>query len=120
VEDDGESWSGRAGGVDRRMLRKLRAGSVPVEAELDLHGLTRAAAAPALERFLAAARAAGRRCLLVIHGRGLHSEGGSAALRPVVRQALIGGASAGAVLAFTSAPPALGGSGATLIYLRRP
>ena len=124
IDEQGESWSGRADGVDRRVVRKLRAGALPVEATLDLHRKPRAAAAAALDQFVGAARAAGRRCLLVIHGRGLHSETGTAPaagppLRQVVKEALLAGPHAAAVLAFSSAPPSQGGAGATLILLRR-
>lgn len=115
----GETWSARADGVDARVSRKLRAGHLPVEAELDLHGLTRAPAVAALDRFLAEARRVGQRCLLVIHGRGLHSGAEGAALREVVRAALLTGNHAGVVLACGTAPPARGGAGATLVLLRR-
>ncbi|MEO8211829.1 MAG: Smr/MutS family protein [Myxococcales bacterium] len=115
----GHAWTLRADGVDRRMLRKLRAGEIPVEAELDLHGLTRARAAAAVDRFLAAARAGGRRSVLIIHGRGLHSGTDGPALRDAVRAALTGGIHAAAVLACCAAPPARGGAGATVVLLRR-
>ncbi|HEY4393276.1 MAG TPA: Smr/MutS family protein [Polyangia bacterium] len=119
VEEVGELWSARASGIDRRFARKLAAGKVEVEARVDLHGRTRAESARTLERFLAAARAAGRRCLLVIHGRGLHSGHDGPALREAVRRELTEGAQAAHVLACASAPPTLGGGGATLIWLRR-
>ena len=119
VEDTAQGWTARADGVDRRVLRKLRDGTLPVEERLDLHGLTRVKALAALERFVSTSRATGRRCLLVIHGRGLHSGDEGATLRDVVRAALTAGPLSGAVLACTLAPPAHGGAGATLVYLRR-
>lgn len=115
----GETWTARADGVDRRIVRKLRDGGIPVETRVDLHGLTRAKAADVLDRFVTGSRAAGRRCLLVIHGRGLHSGPEGPALRDVVRDCLTTGAHAGAVLACGSAPAASGGPGATIVYLRR-
>ena len=119
MEETGEVWTARADGVDRRVVRKLRAGEIPIEAEVDLHGLTRLKAADALNRFLTASRAAHRRCLLIIHGRGLHSGPDGPALRDVVRDRLTAGAHAGAVLACGSAPAASGGPGATIVFLRR-
>lgn len=119
IEETTQGWTARADGVDRRVLRKLRDGGIAIDAQLDLHGLTRAKALAALERFVAVSRASGRRCLLVIHGRGLHSGGDGPALASAVRQALTEGAQAGVVLACTSAPPAKGGTGATLVYLRQ-
>jgi DNA-nicking Smr family endonuclease len=118
-EDTGEIWTARADGVDRRIFRKLRRGEIPVEARVDLHGLTRANAARALARFMTASRGADHRCLLVIHGRGLHSGGEGAALRELVRRELTAAAHTGAVLACGTAAPCQGGPGATVVYLRR-
>jgi DNA-nicking Smr family endonuclease len=119
TEEAGELWSARANGIDRRFARKLAAGKIPVEARVDLHGRSRSESTRALERFLAMAAAEGRRCVLVIHGRGLHSGSDGPALREAVREALTGGPHATRVLACSSAPPALSGAGATLVWLRR-
>ncbi|MES1164778.1 MAG: Smr/MutS family protein [Verrucomicrobiota bacterium] len=119
VEETGASWSARADGVSARILRRLRGGVLPVETHVDLHGLTRGPAAAALERFVTAAHQAGRRSLLVIHGRGLHSGPEGPALRDLVRDHLTVGPLAARVLACGSASPAHGGAGATVLYLRR-
>jgi DNA-nicking Smr family endonuclease len=119
VQDTGEVWTARADGVDARLLRKLRAGERPIEARLDLHGLTRTRATVAINGFLAASRAAGQRCLLIIHGRGLHSGPNGPALREAVRASLTAGPQSGAVLVCCTAPPEKGGAGATLVFLRR-
>ena len=119
VEEAGELWSARADGIDRRFIRKLAAGKIEIEARIDLHGRSRSESERALDRFLDSARANGQRCLLVIHGRGLHSGADGPALRETVRRALIQGPHAAAVLACVTAPPALGGGGATLVWLRR-
>jgi DNA-nicking Smr family endonuclease len=102
-------------------VRRLRAGDPGVEARLDLHGHGREAALTALERFVEAARADGRRALLIIHGRGAHSSNDGPVLKPLVWRWLASSrAAAAAVLAFASAGPAHGGDGATLILLRKP
>jgi DNA-nicking Smr family endonuclease len=119
VEEAGETWTARANGIDRRFTSKLRSGALPVEARIDLHGRSREEALRTLERFVAGATAGGRRCVLVIHGRGLHSSGEGPTLRDAVREALIAGAIAGHALAASSAPPSLGGAGATVGWLRR-
>lgn len=120
VEVAGGTVAGRAPGIEARQLRSLRAGDYPIEARLDLHGRARAEAAPALERFVAAAAASGRRCLLVIHGRGNRSAPDGPVVRPAVWDWLSGSRRARAsVMAFVSAPPRLGGAGATLILLRK-
>lgn len=115
----GGEWQLCAGGVDRRAIKRLRAGDVAIEARLDLHGLTRGRASDALERFLVSARAGGRRVLLVIHGRGLHSGADGPTLTQLVRDALGRGAHAPAILAAVSAPARLGGEGATVVWLRK-
>ena len=119
VEEVGEQWTARADGIDRRFTRKLAAGKVAIEARLDLHGHSRSESERVLERFLDSARANGQRCLLVIDGRGLHSGTDGPALREAVRTALLEGVHAAHVLACVTAPPPLGGGGATLIWLRR-
>jgi DNA-nicking Smr family endonuclease len=119
MEEVGESVTALAPGVDRRVLKRLRAGQFPVDAELDLHGRSREQAAADLVRFFARAREEARRCLLVIHGRGLGSGPEGAVLRGLVRETLAQGGLGRQVLAFATAPPALGGEGALLVLLRR-
>jgi len=119
VEVVGETWTARANGIDRKLVRKLGAGQLGVEARIDLHGRSRDETTRGLERFVAQALAAGQRAVLVIHGRGLHSSGEGPTLRDVVRESLTGGVLGAHVLACSSAPPALGGPGATLVWLRR-
>ena len=108
-----------ASGIDRRVLKRLRAGQFPVEAELDLHGRSRERAREDLLRFVARVRDEGKRCVLVIHGRGLGSGPEGAVLPAMVRETLAEGPLRRHVLAFTSAPPAMGGDGALLVLLRR-
>jgi len=118
VERLGERSEGLAAGIDRRHLVRLRRGEVPVELRVDLHGLAAAEARRRLATELARAQAAGLRCVLVVHGRGLHSEG-PAVLREGVAEWLSAGPLAARVMAFASARPADGGSGATYVLLRR-
>ena len=118
VERLGERTEGLAAGIDRQHLLRLRRGEVPVDLRVDLHGLVAAEARRRLGAELERAQAAGLRCVLVIHGRGLHSEG-SAVLREGVAEWLVAAPLAGRVMAFTSARPEDGGSGATYVLLRR-
>jgi DNA-nicking Smr family endonuclease len=74
----------------------------------------------ALESFVATAHARGARALLVIHGRGHGSDAGGPVLRPAIWNWLASAASAhGGVMAFVSARPHDGGTGATVVLLRR-
>jgi len=101
--------------VPRRTLTDLRRGRWVIQAELDLHGLTREEARLALNDFLDDCKRRDLRCLRVIHGKGLSSPGRQPVLRPLVRHWLIRHA---AILAFCPAKPADGGSGALLLLLR--
>jgi DNA-nicking Smr family endonuclease len=47
---------------------------MPIDAVLDLHGMTTAEAKLALESFFATAERSGCRKVLIVHGKGLHSE----------------------------------------------
>src|SRR5437868_6808151 len=60
----------RFAGIDRANAERLKRGLHRIEARLDLHGMTQAEAHGALSAFIASSRVAGRRCVLVITGRG--------------------------------------------------
>lgn len=104
-------------GLDRRSDRRLRRGDMEIEARLDLHGHTRDAAYEMLCRFIAGQAGQGRRCVLVITGKG-RGEGPG-----VLRAALPGWLGAPPlrddVLRFYPAQPRDGGEGAFYILLRR-
>lgn len=116
AEVDGDRYAARAPGVSRTQIAELRAGRIRAEATLNLHGDTVAAATPRLHQFLVESRRLGRRCVLIIHGKGLHSERG-APLRDAVIGELLAACS-GLVHAFASAPARDGGEGATYVALR--
>jgi DNA-nicking Smr family endonuclease len=102
-------------GVRTQVMRRLRRGQYPVEAELDLHGLNQAAARDRLAEFLAVARDSGRRCVRIIHGKGYRSGARGPVLKTAVdlwlRRHLD-------VLAFSSARAIDGGTGALYVLLR--
>ncbi|HTQ08029.1 MAG TPA: Smr/MutS family protein [Polyangiaceae bacterium] len=88
-------------------------------ATLDLHGLRVAVAERRLLAFIAMQRAAGAELVLVIVGKGRHSPGGAGVLRGAITEWLTTGPAAAHVLAFRTAPPALGGNGGVLVLLER-
>ena len=61
---------GTSPGVDKRTADRLRRGKLAIEARLDLHGHTQESAHRALYAFIDGAYAAGRRCVLVVTGKG--------------------------------------------------
>jgi DNA-nicking Smr family endonuclease len=104
-------------GPDRRTTVRLRRGQIRPEARLDLHGLTQAEAHAALASFIRGARGAGRRCVLVVTGKGSVATGG--VLRREVPRWLELPELRGAILGVTPAHAKDGGSGALYVLLRR-
>jgi DNA-nicking Smr family endonuclease len=118
VEAVGEIVKGWSSDLDRRILRELARGDKSPEATLDLHGKSVPRAEHAITNFVANSITAGRRCVAIVHGRGLHSEG-RAILKEATIRLLSEGSVAAQILAFCSAPPSMGGAGALLLLLRR-
>jgi len=104
-------------GIDRRTAERLRRGRLPIEASIDLHGLTRRAAEDALARFLTRAAERGQRCVLVITGKGRAT--GEPVLRSEVPRWLNQPALRQRVLACVTARQRDGGAGAFYVLLRR-
>ena len=106
----------RLAGIDRANAERLKRGRRPIEARLDLHGMTQAEAHAALSRFIAGSRANGRRCVLVITGHGRISGG---VLKQSVPRWLNEPAIRRHLLAIARAQPQHGGAGALYVLLRR-
>jgi DNA-nicking Smr family endonuclease len=116
-ESNGIVW-GRRAGVHRSILDALEDPKLEVEAQCDLHGLTAREAEREVHRFVRGCQQAGKRWVLIIVGKGLHSPRGKGALQWHVVQALSQRASARFVDAFHTAPRRLGGTGALVVRLR--
>ena len=113
-ERDGEQLFARPG-LQQKQLKRLRRGQIPIAAEADLHGTRIHEARVLLEEFLRDCRADGLRCVRVIHGKGLGSRDGHAVLKWEVDRWLRGH---DAVMAFCSAQPRDGGTGAVYVLLK--
>jgi len=119
LSDSDEFIEGRVAGLDQAVVRKLRRGEFAVQDHLDLHGMTRDEAKAAVDAFLRKARSGGKRCVLLVHGRGLHSKDQLPVLKEALRAWLASARLARHVLAFATARPADGGAGAIYVLLRR-
>jgi DNA-nicking Smr family endonuclease len=119
VEDDGRRVEGRRVDLPLDALRRLRRGSLPIDARVDLHGMTAHEARDKIEVFLRTTRSRGERCVLVIHGKGEHSPGGAGVLRGEIAAWLSQGAASEHVAAFATAAGGDGGEGAVYVLLRR-
>ncbi|MEQ8370277.1 MAG: Smr/MutS family protein [Alphaproteobacteria bacterium] len=119
-------------GLDRRTAERLRRGMMAVEGRLDLHGLSAVRAETALSHFIERAWLDGKRCVLVITGKGRGADGqagsGGSGRRIAVNPGVL---RAGLpiwlrrppnderVLSWTLAQPEHGGTGAFYVLLRR-
>ena len=103
-------------GIQQRVLRKFRRGQYTIEAELDLHGRTASEARELVSQFLHRARASNKRCVRIIHGKGLSSIGKLPVLKVKVNSWL---RQWDEVLAFCSARPNDGGTGAVYVLLKK-
>ena len=103
-------------GVQRRTMERLRRGRYEVEADLDLHGRIVADAVAALSRFIEDAGRRGIRCVRIVHGKGFGSPSGRPIMKAHVDRWL---RNRPEVLAFCSALPPDGGTGALYVLLRR-
>lgn len=104
--------------LDRRILKKLKRGEFSIQAHLDLHGLNREQARLKVAEFVRERHAEGKRCVLIVHGRGFGSKDNIPVLKLKLAAWLTRGAIGKKVLAFTSARPYDGGTGAVYVLLR--
>jgi len=109
---------GVVAGVDKRSGERLRRGKLPIEARIDLHGMTQAQAHRALADFIDRQQAAGKRCVSVITGKGIY-RGGVGILKEAVPRWLNEPGIRRHILAFSHAQPKDGGTGALYVLLRR-
>jgi DNA-nicking Smr family endonuclease len=104
-------------GLDTATRTKLKKGQLPIEARLDLHGMTQEEAYAALRRFIRIAEANRARTLLVITGKG---RVGGGVLRRMTPLWLAESDLKDVVLTIVPARPKDGGEGAFYIRLRNP
>ena len=110
---DEAAWS--RVGVQRSVLRDLRRGRWTIEVYLDLHGHTRDEARDALNQFISECMMQRKRCVRIVHGKGLSSPG----REPVLKKLVLGWLTQKTeVLAFCQARTSDGGAGAVLVLLR--
>ncbi len=109
--------------LGRRLKQKLGRGSEPIDARIDLHGLTQAEAHDALAGFLRRAQARGARVVLVITGKGARNDEDPFAGRGVLKRQVplwLGGAELRPfVVGFEDAGRGHGGQGALYVRVRR-
>ena len=109
--------------IDRRLKQRLGRGNMAIEARLDLHGLTQAAARARLESFLKSAQGRGIGLALVITGKGREAAEPFGEERGVLRRQvplwLALPDLRPFVIGFSEAGPGHGGAGALYVRVRR-
>ncbi|MFN3958471.1 MAG: Smr/MutS family protein [Parvularculaceae bacterium] len=108
------------GAGDPKVDKKAAKGLIPIEARLDLHGMTEAAAHARVTRFILGAHADGLRLVLVITGKGA-ARGGEG--RGVLRRRFVDWVELdplrGAIARVATAMQKDGGEGAFYVFLKR-
>lgn len=111
----GDSLSYCGPGIQKSVFKKLKKGQYSIDAELDLHGYTRPEAQVALAKFIQTTRENNIRCVRIIHGKGFGSSNQGPKLKPMVNKWL---QQRNEILAFCSARPHDGGTGAVYVLLK--
>lgn len=119
IENTDEYIQGKVKGLNETIFRKLKTGFYSPEAHLDLHGYTVDDAHIALIEFIKKNYFEGKRCLLIIPGRGKNSPMGRGVLRDSLEHWITKDPLKRVVLAFSTAVPKHGGAGAVYILLRK-
>lgn len=114
-----EYMQGSVRGLDRKTMRRLKRGEFPVKDYIDLHGLTKQEAEVEVRDFLVQSHKLGHRCVLIVHGRGLNSPDSFPVLKEGLPVWLNRGPAEKIVLAFATARPYDGGTGAIYVLLRK-
>ncbi len=103
-------------GVSKAVFRKFRKGQFNIQSELDLHGMTVSMAREELANFLRYCHKTGKRYVRIIHGKGRGSVQG----QPVIKNKVnIWLQQRDEILAFCSARPADGGTGAIYVLIKK-
>ena len=114
--ETGEHLAYTQAGVQRSVLRKLKAGRYAIQAQIDLHGLTLKQARAELSVFLIESQQQRHLCVRIIHGKGRKQADRAPRMKPAVNQWLQRNKQ---VLAYCSARAIDGGTGAVYVLLRR-
>ena len=103
-------------GLQPKSIKRLKQGRLAIDEILDLHGLDQTAAEQTMLDFLEHSVNRHHRCILVIHGKGMHGEERWPILKNLTQTVLRRHTQ---VLAFSSAQVRDGGLGAVYVLLKR-
>ena len=106
-------------GSDKATMEKLKRGKFPIDGRLDLHGMTQREAESALKAFIEHAYAHGKRCVLIITGKGSRPDGSKGVIREALPEWLGNTDLRRYILAFRHAKMNDGGDGALYVLLKK-
>lgn len=108
-------------GIDRSTANKFQKGKMQIDGRIDLHGMTQDVAHNALNAFIEESWRAGKRCVLVITGKGSRADeyGRTGLLRQRTPQWLSAPRLRNRILAINQAQIQHGGAGAFYVLLKR-
>lgn len=115
VLEVGEELSFLRDGYSPKLLRQLKRGHFSVQDDIDLHQMNIAAAQASIVMFLAEAKHEGIHCVRIVHGKGLRSRAAGPVLKGLTDRLL---RRRDDVIAFASARPSMGGTGAVVVLLK--
>jgi DNA-nicking Smr family endonuclease len=110
---------GKLSGIERKKASKLKSGDLAIEGKIDLHGHTLESAYMLLTNFINNSYIQGKRCLLVITGKGLKKDGSIGLIKQSLIDWLNNSSLKDKALAVTQASVKHGGDGAFYIYLKK-
>ena len=113
--DSDDQLSFARNGISLKTVKKLRKGYWSIQDELDLHGYRIHEARELIYKFLKSCIKRDKRCVRIIHGKGLRSIGKEPVLKVHTKSWL---RQSEEVLAFCQAPGYLGGAGAVIVLLK--
>jgi len=103
-------------GIQKSYLKQIRNGKIAIEDHLDLHGYRRDDARKTLLDFLDHAQHQSFKLVRIVHGKGYHSDGSQPVIKAMLNKWL---QAIPEVLAFVSAMPKDGGTGAVYVLLKK-
>lgn len=103
-------------GVQKSYLKQIRNGKLEIQDHIDLHGYRRDDARKTLLGFLDHAQQRSYKLVRIVHGKGYHSDDSQPVLKAMVNKWL---QNIPDVLAFVSAMPKDGGTGAVYVLLKK-
>lgn len=105
-------------GIDKNTNKRFTSGKMPIEARLDMHGMTQEEALRELTSFINRAYSNGKRCVIVITGKGTFGKS-KAVLKKSFPKWINYPDIRPKILSFSPANKKDGGSGAFYVFLKR-